>query len=58
VDEYNAMNVMTEAMMPNLQQITLRGLDRPWAQYIDGEDPNESHAARLELPTGYHTISK
>jgi hypothetical protein len=45
--KYNAMNVMTTEV-PNLQQITLRGLGglgraNKWS---DGEDPDESHPHR------------
>ena len=45
VENYNTMIVMTEAL-PNLQQITLRGLDFYVHKYSDGEDPDETEAAR------------
>jgi len=41
VRSYNAMRAMTTAL-PNLQQIKLN--NRP--RYVDGEDPDEHHAAR------------
>ncbi len=42
--KYNAMAVMTREM-PNLQQITVRGLGRG-NKWSDGEDPDEEEAAR------------
>jgi hypothetical protein len=44
MEKYNAMNVMARAM-PNLQQISLRGLGNEH-KYVDGEDPNEEVATR------------
>jgi hypothetical protein len=51
VDEFNAMNVMTRAL-PNLQQITIRGLGLRH-KYNDGDDPTEYWATQTADYTSY-----
>ena len=50
VRSYNAMRAMTTAL-PNLQQIKLCYLEGH--KYVDGEDPNEYHAARTANRTAH-----
>ena len=54
VEDYNAMNVMTEAM-PNLQQIRIG--DFGWRdKWSDGEDPDEGYAAETTNRRTAHDI--
>jgi hypothetical protein len=55
--KYQAMGVMTRAL-PNLQQIVLCDLG-PRIKYGEGEDPDESHAARTDdyIPRDVRIIS-